>query len=118
MPMTAWALVATFTLCSIALGVAAVWIVGRFGGPVGRAAFALPVIAAFGAFYLIGHRLGLAVGPEVSLFGFQVALLGDLAIGFAAALAVALVQAVVVRARRGAGAAENAQVENVQPENG
>jgi hypothetical protein len=106
MPMTAWALVATFTLCSIALGVLAAWIVGRGGGPTGLAAAALPVIAAFGAFYVIGHKLGLAVGPEVSLFGFQVALLGDLALGFAAALAVALVQAAVVRARRGATRAE------------
>ena len=61
----------------------------------------LPIVAAFGAFYLIGHRLGLAVGPEVSLFGFQVALVGDLAIGFLAALVVALVQAAVVRGRRG-----------------
>jgi hypothetical protein len=42
-----------------------------------------------------------AVGPEVSLFGFQVALLGDLAIGFVAALATAFIQAGVVRARRG-----------------
>ena len=46
------------------------------------------------------------MGPEIGLFGFQVALLGDLAIGFAAALAVAVVQALVVRARaaRGPGA--------------
>ena len=99
--MTAWALVATFSLCSIGLGVLAVWLVAARGGPAGRAAAVLPVIAAFGAFYLIGHKLGLSVGPEVSLFGFQVALLGDLAIGFAAALAVALAQAAIVRARRG-----------------
>ena len=68
----------------------------------------LPIVAAFGAFYLIGHRLGLAVGPEVSLFGFQVALVGDLAIGFLAALVVALVQAAVVRARRGSADASPA----------
>ena len=55
---------------------------------------------AFGAFYLIGHKLGLSVGPEIGLFGFQVALLGDVAIGFAAALVVALLQAAVARARR------------------
>ena len=100
--MTAWALVATFSVCSIGLGVLAVWLVARGGGPAGRAAAVLPVIAAFGAFYVIGHKLGLSVGPEVSLFGFQVALLGDLAIGFVAAMAVALAQAAIVRARRGA----------------
>ena len=60
------------------------------------------MIAAFLAFYTIGHRLGLSIGPEVSLFVFQVALLGDLAIGFAAALVVAFAQAAVVRARRAA----------------
>ena len=67
------------------------------------------MLAAFGAFYLIGHKLGLSVGPEVGLFGFQVALLGDLAIGFAAALVVALLQAAVVRARRPTAAARRAR---------
>ena len=105
MPTQAWALVALFTLCSIALGVVAVRIAARAGGATGLAASILPVVAAFGAFYLIGHRLGLAVGPEITLFGFQVALFGDLAIGFAAALVVALAQAAVVRARRGRTAA-------------
>ncbi|HEY6569794.1 MAG TPA: hypothetical protein VIZ22_05860 [Candidatus Limnocylindrales bacterium] len=100
MPTQAWALVALFSLCSIVLGVVAVRIAARGSGPVGLAAYVLPVVAAFGAFYVIGHRLGLAVGPEIGLFGFQVALIGDLAIGFAAALAVALAQAAVVRARR------------------
>ena len=60
----------------------------------------VPIAAGFGAFYLVGHRLGLSVGPEVSLFGFQVALLGDLAIGLAAALAAAFAQAAVYRVRR------------------
>ena len=100
MPPQAYALVALFMLCSVALGVAAVRLVARAGGPRTRAAYLLPIAAGFGAFYLIGHRLGLSVGPEVSLFGFQVALLGDLAIGFAAALAAALVQAAAVRVTR------------------
>ena len=100
MPMQAWALVTLFILCSIALGIVAVRIAARSGGPRGRAAYALPVVAAFGAFYLIGHRLGLAVGPEIPLFGFQVALLGDLVIGFTAALIAAIAQGAVVRSRR------------------
>ena len=101
MPTQAWALVALFSLCSIVLGVVAVRVAARVGGGLGLAAHVLPIVAAFGAFYVIGHRLGLAVGPEIGLFGFQVALLGDLAIGFAAALAVALAQAAVARTRRG-----------------
>jgi hypothetical protein len=108
MPPAAYALVALFLACSVVVGVVAVRLAARLGGPTRRAAYVLPVLAGFGAFYLIGHRLGLTVGPEVGLFGFQVALVGDIAIGFAAALAVALVQALVVRSRRpdaGSGAA-------------
>jgi hypothetical protein len=100
MPPQAYALVTLFMLCSVALGVAAVRVVARAGGPKRRSAYVLPIAAGFGAFYLVGHRLGLSVGPEVSLFGFQVALVGDLAIGFAAALAAALVQAAAVRVTR------------------
>ena len=100
MPMQAWALVTLFSLCSIALGIVGVRVAAQAGGPRGLAAYVIPVIAAFGAFYLIGHKLGLSIGPEVTLFGFQVALLGDLAIGLAAALAAAFLQAAVVRARR------------------
>jgi hypothetical protein len=103
MPPQAYALVTLFVLCSIALGIVAVRIAARVAhGPTRRVAYALPILAAFGAFYLIGHRLGLSIGPEITLFGFQVALLGDLTIGLAAALATALVQAAVARAR-GAG---------------
>jgi hypothetical protein len=100
MPPQAYALVTLFTICSIIVGVLAVWLVGRIGGPRRRLAYVLPIIAAFGAFYLIGHRLGISVGPEIELFGFQVALLGDLSIGFLAALATALLQAVFTRAWR------------------
>jgi hypothetical protein len=102
MPPQAYALVTLFVACSILLGIAAQRLVAaRAGGPRGWRWVVLPVVAAFGAFYLIGHRLGLSVGPEIGLFGFQVALLGDLLMGFAAAFGVALVQALVVRSRRG-----------------
>jgi hypothetical protein len=100
MPPQAYALVTLFALCSVALGLLAVRLVARVGGPTSRAAHVLPIVAGFMAFYLVGHRLGIALGPEVSLFGFDVALAGDLAIGFAAALVAALVQAAAVRARR------------------
>jgi hypothetical protein len=93
MPPQAYALVTLFALCSIGLGWLAVRLATRVGGPASRAAYVLPVGAAFLAFYEIGHRLGISVGPELPLFGFRVALVGDLAIGFAAALAVALAQA-------------------------
>jgi hypothetical protein len=102
----AYALVTTFMACSIVLGWAAVRLVARLaGGPRGRRWYALPVLAGFGSFYLIGHRLGVHVGPEVPLYGFQVNLLGDLSIGFASALVAALLQALVDRSRRRSPAA-------------
>lgn len=101
MPPQAYALVSLFLVGSILVGILAVRIAARAGGPRGLAAYVLPVIAGFGAFYLIGHRLGLVVGPEISLFGFQVALLGDIAIGFAASLVAALLQAGLVRVLQG-----------------
>ena len=100
MPPAAYALVTLFLACSVIVGIAAVRLVSRIGGPTRRTAYFLPVLAGFAAFYLIGHKLGLSVGPEIGLFGFQVALLGDIAIGFVAALAVALAQAAVARTRR------------------
>jgi len=99
MPPQAYALVSLFALCSIAVGWLAVRIVARAGGPGARPAHVLPIAAAFLAFYLIGHRLGISVGPEIGLLGFQVALFGDLAIGFAAALVTALLQAAFLRVR-------------------
>jgi len=105
MPPQAYALVTLFIGCSVVLGIVAVRILARSGGPRGLAAYPLPILAAFGAFYLIGHRLGISVGPEITLFGFQVALFGDLLIGFTAALAVAAAQTAVIRmrVRRAAG---------------
>jgi hypothetical protein len=101
MPPQAYALVILFLACSVLAGIVAVRLVARLGGPRGRIAYVLPVLGGFGAFYLIGHRFGIVIGPEVGLFGFQVALLGDVLIGFAAALSVAVVQALVARALPG-----------------
>jgi hypothetical protein len=104
MPPQAYAVFFLFLACSVGLAIVAVRLTARWGGPRAKVAYLLPFLGAFGAFYLIGHKLGLAVGPQIQLFGFQVALLGDLAIGFAAALAVAGLQALVVRARSGRSA--------------
>jgi hypothetical protein len=106
MPPQAYALVVLFLACSVLLGIVAVRVVARAGGPRSRLAYPLPILAAFAALYLVGHRFGIAVGPEIGLFGFQVALLGDLLIGAAAALAVAAVQALFVRARPARDAAQ------------
>lgn len=101
MPPQAYALVSLFLLCSGLVGIVAVRLAASVGGPRGWRAHGLPVAAGFLAFYLVGHRFGISVGPEISLFGFQVALLGDVLIGLAAALLVAVAQAVAVRSARG-----------------
>lgn len=105
MSLHAYALVTTFVACSIVLGWVAVRLIARAGGPRGRSAYPLPVVAGFLAFYLIGHKLGISVGPEIGLYGFQVALLGDLSIGLVAALIAAALQAGYLAMRRRATAA-------------
>jgi hypothetical protein len=100
MPPQAYALVTLFALCSAVIGWLAARLVRRAGGPAPRVAWILPTAAAFVAFYVIGHRLGLVLGPEFGLFGFRVALFGDIVIGFAAALVVAVAQAGVWRLAR------------------
>jgi hypothetical protein len=95
----AYALFFTFLACSIVLGWLAARLAARFGGPTAKKAAILPFVAGFGAFYLIGHKLGIEIGPQVELFGFQVSLFGDLAIGFTAAMIAALIQTAVVSAR-------------------
>jgi len=88
LPAEAYALVATFAALSVATGIAVTWLVG----PRRAAAVVLPVVAAFAAFYLVGHRLGWAFGPEIGLYGFQVAIVSDLAFAIVAAGFVALAQ--------------------------
>ncbi len=101
MSAAAYALFFTFAAIAVVVGIVATRLAARLaGGPRGRAALVIPTLAGFGAFYLIGHRLGVHIGPAVELFGFQVTLVGDIAIGFAAALLAALGQAAVVRGRR------------------
>ena len=106
MPPQAYAIVTLFAACSLVLGILAQRLVAaRAGGPRCWRWTTLPIGAAFAAFYLIGHRLGLSVGPEIGLFGFQIALFGDVVLGFAGALVVAFAQAVVVRSLRRDGSA-------------
>ena len=95
MPPQAFALVGLFTALSIVLGGVAWWIAQRppLDGPRRITGVVLPSLAAFGAFYLIGHRAGISLGPELGLFGFQVALFGDLLLAAVAAMAAALGQA-------------------------
>jgi hypothetical protein len=95
MPASAYALLGVFILLSIGVGVGAAWIVG----PHRRAAVVLPILAAFGALYLVGHRSGLQLGPTVDLFGYSVAIVQDVLVAVAAAAATAIVQRVAADRR-------------------
>lgn len=92
--MTMYALIATFVGLSIATGVLAASTIG----PRRLATVVLPSLAAFSALYLVGHRLGMDVGPTVILFGFEVALPFDIVVAVATAFACAWLQrAILVR---------------------
>lgn len=92
MPPAAYALIGLFLVLSVVVGVFAWWAVARAGGPRRRWFAILPVAVAFGAFYLIGHRWGLVLGPEIGVFGFRVALFGDLLVAGTAAFGTAFAQ--------------------------
>ena len=91
MSNAALALASVFSLISLAAGVVA-W---RTVDPRRSWAAILPTLAAFGALYLVGHRLGWTLGPTVALFGFDVALPWEMLVAVVVAGAVALAQRAV-----------------------
>ncbi len=81
----AYALLGVFTAVSIAAGVLA-W---RLIVPEWRWGAVIPAAAAFGALYLVGHRLGWTFGPSVRLFGYDVALAWEVLLAVGVALLAA-----------------------------
>ena len=93
MPPGAYAIIALFAVVSLVSGtVAATWL-----GPRRLGAVVLPALAAFGALYVVGHRLALSIGPEVGLFGFRISLLFDAIVALAAASLAAAAQSAALR---------------------
>ena len=103
MPSTAYAVVALFAGVAVAAGGLSAWILG----PRRPWAVLAPTLAAFGALYLIGHRLSVSIGPEVPMFGFRIALPFDASVAVVVALITGAFQAWVARLlqsqQRGAG---------------
>jgi hypothetical protein len=95
MPFQVLALITLFVVSSLVLGFLAVRAISLVGGPTGWRAYLLPILAAFGSLYAIGHQFPISLGPQVELFGFHVALLGDWLIGLIGAIAAALAQHLV-----------------------
>ena len=95
MPPSAYALIALFAAVSLTSGIVA----ARIVGPRRPWAVVLPSLAAFGALYLVGHRFAIGFGPNIPLFGFQIAIVSDIAFALAAAFAVALPQRAIAGLR-------------------
>ena len=95
MPATAFGVLAVFTAAAALAGLLAWWLLGS-RLPLGPL---LPILAAFGALYVSGHRLRVQVGPLTELFGFQVALLFDVALALVVALGMALLLRVATAGR-------------------
>lgn len=95
MPIQAYGLVTLFAVVSLSAGVA----MARLVGPRRWAGAILPTAAAFGTLYLVGHRMGLVAGPQVTLFGFQVSIVLDVGVAIAAAFLAALAQRALLSAR-------------------
>ena len=96
----------TLSLMNVLVAILATQLVARgLGGPRHLLAHVIPILASLGGSGLLGHQLGLHIGPKVTLYGFEISLLGDIALAFVFALIGALVQAAVWRSiRKGSSA--------------
>jgi len=88
----------TLSAMNVGVAVVAAQLVARLaGGPRRLAAHIVPVLAAFAGSSLLGHQLGVHIGPKITLYGFEVSLFGDVAVAFAFALGAAIVQSAAWR---------------------
>jgi len=87
MPAAAFGVLAVFTTAAIVAGLLAWWLIGS-RIPLGPL---LPILGAFLALYVSGHRLRIELGPSTELFGFQVSLLFDLVLALVVAFLIAFI---------------------------
>ena len=67
-------------------------VAARIVGPWSAWAPVMPAVGAFGALYLVGHRWLLSVGPEVTVWGWRVALPFDALVALGTAMVIAAAQ--------------------------
>lgn len=101
MPINAYALFLTFAALAVLIGCVTAWVVG----PRRRAAAVVPVLGAFLAMYVIGHRGGIHAGPSIDLFGYQVTLFFDIGVAVVGAAMAAIAQCLVLARRNRSSAA-------------
>jgi hypothetical protein len=91
----------TLSIMNVVVAVVATQLVARgLGGPRHLLAHVIPILSSLGGSGLLGHQLGVHLGPRITLYGFEISLLGDIAVAFIFALIGALAQAAVWRAVR------------------
>jgi hypothetical protein len=95
MPVSAYALLATFVGSAAAIASAVTWLVG----PRHRGALVAPIGASVLALGSIGHQLKVGFGPTVNLFGYDVRLAFDLGLALVVSVAVALAQRAILERR-------------------
>ncbi len=98
-----------FTLSAMNVVVAALstQLIARvLGGPRHLLAHVVPILASLGGSGLLGHQLGVHLGPKMSLYGYEISPVGDVAVAVVFGLLGAAAQAAAWRAlRRGSRAA-------------
>jgi hypothetical protein len=88
----------TLSALNVIAAVLATQLVARFaGGPRRLLAHVIPVLVSIGGSGVLGHQLGLHVGPKVTLYGYEISLFGDVALAFLFGLIGALSQAAAWR---------------------
>ena len=91
----------TLSLLNVIAAILATQIVARrLGGPRHLLANIVPILTSLAASGLLGHQLGVHLGPTVTLYGFEISLFGDVLVAFLFALVGAFAQAVVWRSVR------------------
>jgi len=91
----------TLSAINVVLAIVATQLVARrLGGPRHLLAHIVPILTSLGGSGLLGHQLGVHLGPKVVLYGFEISLYGDVIVAFLFALVGALAQAAVWRSIR------------------
>jgi hypothetical protein len=94
-------LFATLSAMNLVVAVLATQLVARvLAGPRHLLAHIVPILASLGGSGMLGHQLGVHLGPKMTLYGFEISPVGDVAVAVVFALLGALAQAAVWRTVR------------------
>jgi hypothetical protein len=91
----------TLSAMNVVVAAAATQFVARvLGGPRHLLAHLFPILTSLGGSGLLGHQLGVHLGPKMTLYGFEISPVGDVGVAIVFALLGAVVQAAAWRVLR------------------